>query len=306
MTAADLSETIVDAINAANGRHPGFRAAHAKGIVAEGTFTAAHGASRLTRAAHFQGGEIPVTVRLSNAGGNPLAPDTDRVGRGMAVKFHLLAGAATDLLGVTSKAFSSRTPEDFLALVRLRIPDPATGKPDMEASAAFLAAHPEAAAAIHAAAQTPPPSSYVTTAYHALHAFKLVAADGSERSVRYHWEPEAGEVALSDEEAKARPADYLQTELRERLATGTAAFTLWLQVANPGDPLDDPTQPWPDDREMIRAGRLEITRIMEDQAAGDAMIWDPTRVTDGIELSDDPILHARAGAYSVSFSRRMG
>lgn len=304
MTARDLSEPLVDALNAANGRHAGFRAAHAKGIIAVGTFMAAHGAARLTRAAHFQGEEVPVTVRFSNAGGNPLIADAARGARGMAVKFQLPGGAATDLLAVTNTAFSSRTPEDFLELLKLRAPNPATGKPDMEALGAFLAAHPETAAAVHAASATPPPASYVTTAYHALHAFKFVDANGGEQWVRYHWEPDTGEVLLSDDEAKAQPADYLQAELRERLDSGPAAFQLWIQFANDGDVLDDCTQPWPEDREMARGGRLEITGLLADQAAGDAMIWDPTRVTDGIELSADPILLARPGAYSVSFARR--
>jgi catalase len=34
------------------------------------------------------------------------------------------------------------------------------------------------------------------------------------------------------------------------------------------------------------------------------MIFDPGNVIDGIEPSDDPILHARSAAYSVSFDRR--
>jgi catalase len=34
------------------------------------------------------------------------------------------------------------------------------------------------------------------------------------------------------------------------------------------------------------------------------MIFDPMRLVDGIEPSDDPILQARPGAYSVSYRRR--
>jgi catalase len=33
-------------------------------------------------------------------------------------------------------------------------------------------------------------------------------------------------------------------------------------------------------------------------------VFDPTRVTAGIELSDDPILHFRPRAYSASVERR--
>ena len=34
------------------------------------------------------------------------------------------------------------------------------------------------------------------------------------------------------------------------------------------------------------------------------MVFDPTRVVDGIELSDDPILRYRPSAYAESVKRR--
>jgi catalase len=36
------------------------------------------------------------------------------------------------------------------------------------------------------------------------------------------------------------------------------------------------------------------------------MMHDPTRLTDGIEASDDPILAARRGIYEVSVAHRTG
>jgi catalase len=33
-------------------------------------------------------------------------------------------------------------------------------------------------------------------------------------------------------------------------------------------------------------------------------VFDPTNITDGIELSKDPILLARSAAYSVSYNHR--
>ena len=94
---------------------------------------------------------------------------------------------------------------------------------------------------------------------------------------------------------------------RERLAGGPASFELKLQIPTEDDPIDDPTAVWPEDRERIAAGRLEITEIVDDPEGGEHIeVFDPTRVPDGIELSDDPILHARARAYSVSAYRRLG
>jgi len=80
-----------------------------------------------------------------------------------------------------------------------------------------------------------------------------------------------------------------------------------VQLAGAGDPIDDPTAQWPSDRSAVRAGRLEITELAFDrERGGDVLVFDPTRVPDGIRLSADPILLARPGAYAVSVARRTG
>ena len=91
------------------------------------------------------------------------------------------------------------------------------------------------------------------------HTFHLVDADGERTAVRLRWIPDAGEERLADDEAKARGRDYLYDDLAERLAgDGTIGFELRFQLAAEGDPLDDPTALWPDEREFVSAGRLEI------------------------------------------------
>jgi catalase len=62
---ASLTTQIVDTFYKVYGTHPGFRADHAKGVVAEGSFVATPAASALSRAALFDGSRIPVTVRFS-------------------------------------------------------------------------------------------------------------------------------------------------------------------------------------------------------------------------------------------------
>jgi catalase len=84
-------------------------------------------------------------------------------------------------------------------------------------------------------------------------------------------------------------------------------FELLFQLAGADDPIDDATAIWPEDRELVAAGRLAITAIVDDPESGDHIeVFDPTRVVDGIELSDDPVLHARSRAYSVSAYARLG
>jgi catalase len=290
-----LAVEAVDAINAISGVHPGHRAAHAKGALLTGSFTPSAEAARLTSAAHMQGEPSRVTVRFSNGGGDPGIPDYAREGRGMAVKFYLADGGKTDIVGLTLPCFFVRTPEDFIEFTKARL-EPEKLMPD------FLGAHPEALPAIQAALGADPPESYATCTYNSIHAYRWQDSGGGTRWVRYRFEPEAGERTLPGEEAKKRGRDYLRDEILDR---SEAAFRLLVVVADEGDPVDDPTVAWPEERERVEVGRLVVTGPETGRERdGDILVFDPTRVTEGIELSDDPILLFRPKAYSVSVAHR--
>jgi catalase len=301
----DLSERLVDALALSYGVHPGYRAAHAKGVLCAATFTADAAAPELSRAAHLAGQAVRAHVRFSNGSGDPNAHDGQRDGRGMAVKFYLPDGTTTDVVAITLPVFFARDPEHLIAFNEARRADPATGQPDLDKIGAYLAAHPETVPAVQAAMSAGPAASYAQLAYHAIHAFRFVEAAGTGRYGRYHWVPEAGEAALDDADAMSRDAGYLAAELAERLAVGPVRFRLDVELAAVGDPVDDPTAAWPDDRERRTLGQLDVTALAFDRERdGDILVFDPSRVTDGIELSDDPILLARSGAYRVSVARR--
>ena len=302
----DLFEEIVDAVEAINGSHPQMRRIHAKGTVCEGSFLPTIEATSLCKARHFQN-PAPAIVRFSNASGNPKTSDANPLaGRGMAVKFKPPGGEETDLVSVPLPVFMVRTPEDFLAFTQARIPDPDTGQPDPEVLGAFVTEHPETMRALQLGLPAiAPTTSFATSGYNALHAFKLIGSDGEGRWGRYEWHPDAGVEYLSDEEREAADRDYLQTEIRERLAEGAFRFRLDFVLAADGDPLEDPTEPWEGEREVVTLGQLEVTGVIEDPETPEApLVFDPVRLADGIEPSDDPILHARPKAYSVSIARR--
>jgi catalase len=298
----ELAEQVVDAINDISGRYEGHRAAHAKGTLLSGTFTPS--GSGLTTAAHMQDEPVRVTARFSNGGGDPGIPDYAKEGRGLAVKFYLPDGSRTDVVALNLPCFFARTPEDFLEFTRARKPDPETGQPDFGKIGAWLEAHPEAGPAIQAAVSADPPESYATVTYNSIHSFHWTASDGTERFVRYRFEPEAGESTLSEEDAKARGRDYLQEEI---IARDSAAFRMVAVIAEEGDAVNDPTVAWPEEREKVELGRLVLSGLdTEREKDGDILVFDPTRVTDGIELSDDEILRFRPRAYSASVTRRSG
>ena len=54
-------------------------------------------------------------------------------------------------------------------------------------------------------------------------------------------------------------------------------------------------------------GTLELTGLDTERETGDdVLVFDPTRMTDGIELSGDPVLRYRAEAYAASVEFRSG
>jgi catalase len=198
-----------------------------------------------------------------------------------------------------------RTPEEFLALLRAQLPDPVTGQPAPDALPRFLDSHPTTRAFFKRLRQKPVPASYGQASYHAEHAFRFTAADGTGRFGRYRWMPEAGEAYLSADDASARGANFLREELVSRLRNSPVVFRLLLQLAGEDDPTDDVTALWPADRPLVELGRLEITGISQTGADDERrLVFDPTNLTDGIELSAAPILLARSAAYSISYDRR--
>ncbi|HUQ00419.1 MAG TPA: catalase family peroxidase [Aeromicrobium sp.] len=286
------------------GSHDGFRRLHAKGWLYRGTFTASPRASTLTRAAVFNGDVVDVVARVSNGAGDPTHPDYAPDVRGLAVTFSRGAGAF-DIVAQTAPRFPVRTLDRMVELVQAGEPSPA----GLLKLAAFTAKDPRTTVPALGAnlSALKPPRSYAEQRYFAVHAFTWVDAHGGRRSVRYTWEPQAGVHFLSGKKAKALGPDYLHDELDRRVASGPVRFTLRVQIAEDGDNTADPTVQWPTSRATVDVGTLELVGPeTERETDGDILVFDPTRVIDGIELSDDPLLAVRSRVYSESVRRRTG
>ena len=235
-----VEEQIVDAMNKVFGKHPGFRANHAKGIVVEGSFNASPEAAGLSRAVLFNGSTIPVTVRFSDSTGVPNLPDGSKTANphGMAIKFHLPDGRDTDMVINSLKFFPVSTGEDFRdMLLALAASPPDAAKPTKFEQ--FAASHPAVPAAFATAAT---PDSFADEEYYGINAFVFTSKAGEKQAVRYQMVPERT-VHLDAEDAAKRPPDFLMDELPERLKRGPVTFHLKAQLAAADDSTKDATKP---------------------------------------------------------------
>ncbi|HVA64475.1 MAG TPA: catalase family peroxidase [Terriglobales bacterium] len=299
---AAVSEAIVDTMQSIFGVHRGFRPVHAKGIVCEGSFQAAPAARALSRAPYLQGTTVPVLARFSNFSGLPTVADADPTAspHGLALRFQLAAGASTDLVAHSYDGFPVATADEFLAFLRA-LAASGPGVPAPTPLQQFAANRPAVRRFLEA---TPPPRSFATQAYFGVDAFRFTNQQQQSRVGRLRLLPLAGELRLSAAEAAQRPHDFLFDELAVRLERGPAQFRLSVQLAAPGDPIEDPTQAWPAAREQFELGSLRVVQLHADSfALQQSLHFDPARLPDGIAPAD-PLLAVRSAVYAVAGRRR--
>lgn len=292
----------IDAFRALSGEHKGIRKGHAKGVCAQGDFTATPLAGQRFASPLFSGQTLPVQFRFSMAGGNPRVPDHTRSPRGLAAQLQLPDGSVHHLATLTTPVFGAKDPESFLGLLRAQKPGP-DGKPDAARIAAYRAAHPDTRPQAEWLASNPPPWSYATVAYHGLHTFYLDTPAGEKVKVRWHLQPRDGEKGLSAAEIASAPDDFLQARLEERLRQGPVQFDWIMVLGNPEDTDEDPSRQWPATRPVLKVGTLSIR-----QAGGDACTpinFDPNVMSSGFSAGNDPILRMRSPVYAISFGQRL-
>ena len=294
-------DQLVDALNGVFGKHPGDRAAHTKGICLTGQFTPAPDAPSLSKAPQFAK-PVPIIARFSLGGGNPQAADNqqDNV-RGLAVRFDNGNGAISDLVMISAPVFFVQTPALFVELLQT------IASKDQDKVKAFFQAHPESTRQKAWLTSRPVPASYAGVDYFGVHAFTFTNAAGDTKLVKYKAIPEAGDLGLTPDEAKAKGPDFYAPELKDRLAKGPVAFDLVAILGEKGDQTSDPTLRWNDEDNRATAplGKITINAIAPD-ATCNAFSFLPGNVADGIAgPTDDPVFAARSPAYAVSLIRRL-
>jgi catalase len=298
-------QRIVDAFEATSTPHPGFRRNHAKGICVTGHFDSNGAGTQLSRASAFERGSYALVGRLSMPGSNPQGIDGDGTIRSFALRIALPHGEQWRLAMNSAPIFAVRTPQALFEQLRAEAPDPGTGRVNPAKMQAFLAGHPETRAFKEWVHVHPPSSRFDNSTYYGISSFEAIDAHGVTRFIRWDVVPDSPWRPV-EAHAQSDP-DFLSHDLVTQLAKGSLRWHLMLNVAMPGDPIDDSTRQWIDSPQRVRidAGTVVIDRA-QTQIDGSCrdITFDPTILPDGITPSADPLLAARASAYAVSFDRR--
>jgi catalase len=306
MPSALTPARFTDGFEEVNGIHTGFRRNHAKGVGVSGFFESNGNGVRLSKAAVFQPGRMPVLGRFSFGGGQPSVADTPDAVRGLGLQFSPPDGELWRTAMINFPVFPVRTPEAFYEQLLASKPVPDTGKPDPAAMKAFFARHPETVQALTVIKGQPVSSGFDNSTFHGLNAFRFINAAGVSTPVRWLLTPEQPLAAAGTAPAP-QDRNYLFDALIAQVHRQPLRWHLIVIIGQPGDPTNDATIAWPAGRERADVGTLTLDRAeSDDTSAARDINFDPLVLPAGIAPSDDPLLSARSAVYSQSYTRRSG
>jgi catalase len=292
-------DRFVDAFRSPSGVPLGHRRNHAKGVCFTGVFESNGSGASLSRAQVFTSGQYPVLGRFNLGVPDPNASDATARVRGVGILISTPNGQQWRSAMIDLPFFPVSTPQAFYELLV------ASNSKDPKSMPAFAAAHPEIANFTTWVKSAPWTTSYVEERYNSLNSFVLVDISATRHVVRWSLLPAVRPVLVSAEELARRGSDFLEEDLRERVAAGPVRWTLAVTMGNPGDPTADPSKAWPADRQVVDVGTLTVQQVQAERDGPCRDInYDPTVLPDGISTSDDPFPAARSSVYAKSYDRR--
>jgi len=301
------------------------RVVHARGAGAHGRFELYESLDDLTTARFLCDTKAvtPMFVRFSTVAGSRGSADTARDVRGFAAKFYTAEGNF-DLVGNNMPIFFIQDGIKFPDLIHAAKPEPDREIPQAQTAHDtfwdFASLTPESTAMLMwIMSDRAIPRSYRTMEGFGVHTFRLVNAKGETSLVKFHWKPVAGTHSLVWEEAQKLGGidpDFHRRDLWNAIENG--AFPEWelgLQVL-------------PDDDDQTFAGidLLDATKLVPEELAPVRLVGKMTldgnpsnffaeteqvafhtgHLVPGIDITDDPLLHARMFSYLDTQLLRLG
>jgi catalase len=300
------------------------RVVHARGVGAHGVFES-YGTARDFCAAQFlqPGVTTPVFTRFSTVVGSRGSADTVRDVRGFAVKFYTQDGVF-DLVGNNMPVFFIRDGIKFPDLIHAAKPEPDREIPQAQTAHTtfwdFVSVLPESPHMLMwVMSDRAIPRSLRMMEGFGVHTFRLVDAQGGTHLVKFHWKPVLGVHGLVWDEAltlNGVDPDFHRRDLYN--AIGAGAFPEWelgVQVMPDdedqmfeGIDLLDSTKIVPEELAPVQPiGRMTLNRNVTNYfAETEQVAFHTGHLVRGIEVTDDPLMHARLFSYLDTQLLRLG
>jgi catalase len=290
------------------------RVVHARGTGAGGSFVSTGALSQYTRAALFASGvNTPVFVRFSAVIHPKGSPESLRDPRGFATKFYTSQGN-WDLVGNDLPIFFIRDAMKFPDMVHSLKPSPITNIQDPNRFFDFFSHVPESTHMLtQVYSDLGTPASYRTMDGFGVHAFKLVAPDGSIVYAKFHWKARQGVHSLNGTEAAKKDFNFMTQDLYEHISAGDAPkWDLMVKILKvedikklPYNAFDD-TKDWLDMPEIL-VGTMTLDKVPDNFfESTEEAAFDPGVMVPGIEPSPDRMLQGRIFSYSDTQRYRLG
>lgn len=289
-----IAQDLVDALYYALGTD-GARAMYAHGAMLRGRFVPAPGARALSSARIFLHPSADVLARFSDLVCIP-GRAAAACHRGLAMKLSVPHEPELDLVAHSYDGFPCSTAEQFRQLL-VAVGMSRGSEAEHTPLDRFLAAHPTAAAFF----ESPPDtcSGRTGSTYFGVNAFRFENTRGDRCHVRYRFEPRT-----HDRGAVADRCQSIADDLAAAMTRGPIVYEWLAQIAEPGDPLDDPSRTWPASRRLESLGSITLDQSIADPQTMDRKtLFLPANLPEGI-ASADPMLAIRDAAYPLSYRRR--
>ncbi|GAA0221168.1 catalase CatB [Saccharothrix mutabilis subsp. mutabilis] len=300
------------------------RVVHARGAGAHGVFVGYGSAASVCKAGFLREGvSTPVFVRFSTVVGSRGSADTVRDTRGFATKFYTDEGTF-DLVGNNIPVFFIQDGIKFPDIIHAAKPHPDREIPQAQSAHDtfwdFVSLHTEATHHVmwHMSDRAVP-RSYRTMEGFGVHTFRLVNDAGETSLVKFHWKPKQGVHSLLWEEAQlinGIDPDFHRRDLYDAIESG--AFPQWelgIQVfpdtpdqTFEGIDLLDSTKIVPEELAPVQPiGLLTLNRNPTNFfAESEQVAFHVGHLVPGIDVTDDPLLHARLFSYLDTQLTRLG
>ncbi|MFE2757099.1 catalase [Actinosynnema sp. NPDC059335] len=300
------------------------RVVHARGAAVHGVFVGYGTAAQVCKAAFLQEGvTTPVFTRFSTVVGSRGSADTVRDTRGFATKFYTSEGNF-DLVANNIPVFFIQDGIKFPDIIHAAKPHPDREIPQAQSAHDtfwdFVSTHTEATHHVmwHMSDRGVP-RSYRTMEGFGVHTFRLVNAEGRSTLAKFHWKPKLGVHSLLWEEAQMIAGvdpDFHRRDLFDAIESG--AFPQWelgIQVfpdtpeqTFEGIDLLDSTKIVPEELAPVQPiGMLTLNRNTTNFfAETEQVAFHVGHLPPGIDVTDDPLLHARLFSYIDTQLSRLG